>query len=92
MTGTAVYGILDSNAISETTCRNPIGHNYFFVAVPVFTICLIVINQAKWRQAPIMLVISFTGYIVNFYTSRRFSGNTQAVSYTHLTLPTKRIV
>lgn len=39
--------------------------------------CLIVINQAKWRQAPIMLVIAFAGYIVNYFSSQRFSGNTQ---------------
>ncbi|KAL1297279.1 hypothetical protein AAFC00_004834 [Neodothiora populina] len=75
--GTAIYGIFDKNASSETTCKNPIGHHYFFIAVPIFSMCLIVINQAKWRQAPIMLIIAFGGYIVNFYSSLRFAGNTQ---------------
>lgn len=75
--GTAIYGMFDKNASSETTCANPIGHHYFFIAVPIFAMCLIVINQAKWRQAPIMLIIAFGGYVVNYFSSQRFSGNTQ---------------
>lgn len=75
--GTALYGIMDKNATSETTCRNEIGHHYFFIAVPVFTMCLIVVNQAKWKQAPMMMLIAFAGYVVNYFSSKRFSGNTQ---------------
>ncbi|GAB7350324.1 hypothetical protein MBLNU459_g0957t1 [Dothideomycetes sp. NU459] len=75
--GTALYGIMDSNATSETTCRNSIGHHYFFIAVPIFTMCLIVVNQAKWKQAPMMMLIAFAGYVVNYFSSKRFSGNTQ---------------
>lgn len=39
--------------------------------------CLIIINQAKWKQAPMMMIIAFAGYIVNYFSSRKFSGNTQ---------------
>jgi uncharacterized membrane protein YjjB (DUF3815 family) len=39
--------------------------------------CLIVINQAKWKQAPVMLIIAFAGYLTNYYSSQRFAGNTQ---------------
>lgn len=75
--GTAVYGIIDSNATSATSCENTIPEYWFFFFVPGFTLCLIVINQAKWLQAPVMLVIAFVGYLVNYFTSKRFAGNTQ---------------
>lgn len=75
--GTVIYGVMDKDASSETTCDKPMGDYWFFFFVPLFTLCLIIINQAKWKQAPIMLFISFTGYLVNYFTSQRFSGNLQ---------------
>jgi uncharacterized membrane protein YjjP (DUF1212 family) len=78
--GTAVYGIMDSNAVSSTTCKNEMPKHWFFFFVPGFTMCLIVINQAKWKQAPMMMIIAFAGYIVNFFSSVRFSGNSQVAN------------
>jgi uncharacterized membrane protein YjjP (DUF1212 family) len=75
--GTVIYGAVDKNAVSATTCDAPMGDYWFFFFVPVFTMCLIIINQAKWKQAPVMLVISMTGYIVNFFSGRRFKNNAQ---------------
>lgn len=75
--GTAIYGIMDKNATSSTSCQKPMPKYWFFFFVPAFTMCLIVINQAKWKQAPVMMVIAFTGYLVNFFSSERFAGNTQ---------------
>ncbi|KAM3418493.1 hypothetical protein BST61_g4474 [Cercospora zeina] len=75
--GTAIYGMLDKNANSETECRKPIDEHWFFFFVPGFTMCLIIINQAKWKQAPMMMILAFVGYIVNFFSSKRFAGNTQ---------------
>lgn len=83
--GTAVYGLMDKNATSVVTCPTPDSlkwwtNNVFlsqFPWVPLFTMCLIVINQAKWKQAPVMLVIAFAGYQVNFWSARRFSNNVQ---------------
>ncbi|KAK4634629.1 Pheromone-regulated membrane protein 10 [Fulvia fulva] len=75
--GTAIYGIMDKNATSETTCRNQVPEYWFFFFVPGFTMCLIIINQAKWKQAPVMMIIAFAGYVVNYFSARRFSGNTQ---------------
>lgn len=80
MIGTAIYGILDANATSATTCEDPISDYWFFFAVPVFALCLIVINQAKWKQAPVMLFIAFAGYMVSYWSSKRFAGNTQVSS------------
>lgn len=78
--GTAFYGIMDHNAVSETTCKNSMEKHWFFFFVPGFTMCLIIINQAKWKQAPMMMIIAFVGYIVNFFSSQRFSGNSQVAN------------
>lgn len=75
--GTALYGVMDRDAVSSTSCANPMSTYLRFIFVPLFTMCLAVINQAKWKQTPVMLVISFAGYLVNFFTSRRFPGNSQ---------------
>jgi uncharacterized membrane protein YjjP (DUF1212 family) len=75
--GTVIYGVMDTKATSATTCSDPMPDYWYFFFVPLFTLCLIIINQAKWKQAPIMLIIAFSGYIVNFFTSRRFRGNAQ---------------
>lgn len=81
--GTAVYGLLDANASSEYTCpASPITNEYLnhFIFVPLFTFCLITINQAKWRQVPVMLIISFAGYVTNFFSMKRFASNTQVAN------------
>ncbi|KFY49340.1 hypothetical protein V495_00627 [Pseudogymnoascus sp. VKM F-4514 (FW-929)] len=75
--GTAMYGLMDSNATSATSCSRPMNQYVRFAFVPLFTMCLCIINQAKWKQTPVMLLISCTGYVVNFFTSKRFSSNAQ---------------
>ncbi|KAK8189240.1 uncharacterized protein BKA78DRAFT_253680 [Phyllosticta capitalensis] len=78
--GIVLYGVMDHNATSSTECSNqmPMGYTFFFV--PAFTICLCIINQAKWKQMPIMVTISFLGYLVNKFSSQRFENNTQISS------------
>ncbi|PMD44967.1 DUF1212-domain-containing protein [Hyaloscypha variabilis F] len=78
--GTAFYGLLDANATSATTCTNPIGQYYKWLFVPAFTLCLCIINQAKWKQTPVMLFISFAGYVVNFFSAKKFSSSPQISS------------
>ena len=36
-----------------------------------------IINQAKWKQAPVMIIIAFAGYVVNFFSSKKFKSNAQ---------------
>ncbi|EPQ62626.1 Bgt-4333 [Blumeria graminis f. sp. tritici] len=76
--GTAFYGILDSNATSATTCAKP-GLSIYekWPWVPVFTLSLCIINQAKWKQTPAMLIIGFAGYIVNFFSAQKFPSSAQ---------------
>lgn len=75
--GTAVYGLMDSNATSKTTCDAPMNQYVRWCFVPIFTLCLAVINQAKYKQMPVMLGISFSGYIVNFFSAKRFPSSAQ---------------
>jgi uncharacterized membrane protein YjjP (DUF1212 family) len=76
--GVAIYGTIDANAAQAGTCPNQLPSNYWkFIFVPVFTISLCVVNQAHWRQMPVMVGISMVGYIVNFFSAQRFASNAQ---------------
>lgn len=78
--GTAVYGLLDPEASTAYTCPpSPIANEYLqrFPFVLIFTACLAIVNHAKWKQLPVMLVISFAGYVVSYFSSKRFYSNTQ---------------
>lgn len=78
--GTAVYGLLDANATTNVVCPpSPIENPYLqrLPFVLLFTFCLTTINQAKWRHVPVMLTISLCGYVVNFFSMKRFGSNTQ---------------
>ncbi|TGZ81659.1 DUF1212-domain-containing protein [Ascodesmis nigricans] len=70
--GSALYGLLDANATSATSCKNPLDWRFNFLFVPPFALCLAVINQVKLRQTPIMLVIALAGYTVNWFSNVRF--------------------
>ncbi|CBF83321.1 hypothetical protein AN3143.2 [Aspergillus nidulans FGSC A4] len=81
--GTAVYGLLDRHASTDYTCpASPITNEYLqrFPFVIIFTFCLATVNQAKWKQIPVMLVIAFAGYITNYFGAKRFYSSTQVSS------------
>ncbi|PGH09438.1 hypothetical protein GX51_00543 [Blastomyces parvus] len=73
--GTALYGAIDKNATSEFACpASPIRNEYLqrFPFVLGFAICSSLINQAKFKQIPVMVTIAVTGYIVRFFAARQF--------------------
>lgn len=75
--GATLYGMMDSNAASQTHCTDPLHRGWYMLFVPCFTLCLCIVNQAKWKQIPAMLVMAVAGYAVNSYTSLYFKGNGQ---------------
>jgi uncharacterized membrane protein YjjP (DUF1212 family) len=75
--GTVLYGMMDSNATSETSCSKPMSSNFYYFFVPAFAICLQIVNQAKYKQMPSMTVIAFIGWVVNFHSSKYFKQNAQ---------------
>ncbi|TWU71560.1 hypothetical protein ED733_000342 [Metarhizium rileyi] len=75
--GASLYGMMDSNATSATHCKEPLDYGWYFLFVPGFTLCLCIINQAKWGQTPVMTVMALAGFSVNSYFSKYFEGNSQ---------------
>ncbi|KXT03665.1 hypothetical protein AC578_5152 [Pseudocercospora eumusae] len=78
--GAALYGLMDQNATSNLTCSNPIPGLYAFIFVPFFVLCISMLYQSKWKQIPIMVVIAFAGYVVNYFSSLRFPTSPQIAS------------
>ncbi|KAG5981953.1 hypothetical protein E4U55_002460 [Claviceps digitariae] len=75
--GASLYGMMDSNATSDIHCHEPLGREWYFVFVPGFTLCLCIINQAKWKQTPVMTAMAMAGFCVNSYSSIYFKNNSQ---------------
>ncbi|KAH4003186.1 hypothetical protein HBI56_055470 [Parastagonospora nodorum] len=75
--GTVLYGMMDKNATSRTTCHDPMSTNFYYLFVPAFALCLMIVNQAKYKQMPSMTVIAFIGWVVNFHSSTYFKSNAQ---------------
>lgn len=77
--GAALYGWVDSNATNQSVCVT--GHGLddkwriFFV--PLFSLCLGLINQARVSQLPVMILISSIAYIGTFFASKHFSNVTE---------------
>lgn len=84
--GSTLYGLMDKHAVSETTCSNSLNSNWDFLFVPLFTLCLCIINQAKWKQLPVMVFISFAGYVVNSFTNKYTSSSTVSGTLGALTI------
>lgn len=55
--------------------RSLTSHDRIFV--PLFALSLCIINQAKWKQIPMMLIIAFIGYVVNFFSAKKFPSSAQ---------------
>ncbi|KAK7966317.1 uncharacterized protein PG986_000594 [Apiospora aurea] len=70
--GVTIYGAMDDNAVSSTTCSNQLNWRWNFFFVPLFALCLSVANQAKYKQMPVMVVVSVAGYTVNYFSGLRF--------------------
>ncbi|KAJ5539044.1 hypothetical protein N7513_007376 [Penicillium frequentans] len=82
--GTTIYGLIDPNATSDLTCPstgawdNEYVQRFPFVAA--FVLCLLVINQGRWKQAPVMLFIAESGYIVTYFVTQRIGTSSQVAN------------
>jgi uncharacterized membrane protein YjjP (DUF1212 family) len=75
--GSTLYGALDGNATSATTCEAPWPFWWQVTFVIPFTFCYIIVNQGKWKKVPAMLVLSMIGWLVNYYAAQGFSKRTR---------------
>lgn len=55
-------------------CADPLDREWSIISVTIFTLCIGVINQAKWKQMPLMLFIALAGYVVNMRAAAYFRG------------------
>jgi uncharacterized membrane protein YjjP (DUF1212 family) len=82
--GTTIYGLIDTDASSDTKCpstgdwTNEYAPRFPFVAA--FVLCLLVINQGRWKQAPVMLFIAEAGYVVTYFVTQRIGSSTQVAN------------
>ena len=84
--GTTIYGLIDANATSDTTCaksnKNHYGSPYVqrfpFVAVAAFL--LIIVNQGRPKQAPVMITIALCGYVTNYFCVMKLGSNSQVAN------------
>lgn len=70
--GITIYGAIDSDATSATSCENTWPFWWQAIFVIPFTFCYIIVNQAKWRQIPAMLLTTMAGWLVNYFSAQRF--------------------
>ena len=75
--GTAIFGAIDKNATNDINCRTTMPNWSGVLFVLPFTLCLIIINQGRFKQMPMMLGVAFAGYLVNHFSANRFSSNAQ---------------
>lgn len=78
--GAAIYGWIDHNATSETTCPKTLNPLWRILFVPMFTLMLALVNQAHWRQLPPMLIISGCGYVATYFSGLRLSNASELTS------------
>ncbi|KAL6235060.1 hypothetical protein BDW75DRAFT_149817 [Aspergillus navahoensis] len=82
--GTTIYGLMDSNASSEKECSNLDVYTSVYVQkfcfVPLFVIFVAIINQAKWKQLPVMILIALCGYITNYFSTTKLGSNSEVAN------------
>lgn len=77
--GAALYGWVDKNSTNQAQCAadHKIDDKWRILFVPLYSICLALINQARWRQLPVMVAISGTGYVGTYFAGKHFSTVTE---------------
>ncbi|KAI0465468.1 hypothetical protein LJB42_000704 [Komagataella kurtzmanii] len=75
--GAALYGWIDSNATNNSVCPRTLSPWYRFIFVPMFSVGLALVNQAKPIQLPVMILISSAGYACNYFAGLHFSQSTE---------------
>ncbi|KAI9035778.1 threonine/serine exporter family protein [Aspergillus affinis] len=78
--GITIYGLIDNNATTESACPSDsllvYGNDYIqrFVFVAIYCAIAGVINQAKWKQIPMMVFLGLSGYVTNYFANKALDG------------------
>lgn len=79
--GTTIYGLMDPNATKSATCPaksldiwgNQYAQHFPFVALFCFFAALI--NQAKPKQLPVIVIMGVCGYVTNYFSTQKLGAN-----------------
>jgi uncharacterized membrane protein YjjP (DUF1212 family) len=77
--GISIYGAMDNNASSATSCSTSYGVWWPITFVIPFTFCYTVVQNGRWSTMPQMLGLSIAGWAVNHFSNEKF-GDVQPLS------------
>lgn len=77
--GAALYGWVDSNATNLAVCvaSHGLDPKWRILFVPMFSVCLSLINQAQLIQLPVMTLITAVSYVATYFASLHFTEVTE---------------
>jgi uncharacterized membrane protein YjjB (DUF3815 family) len=78
--GATIYGWLDKNATNDVYCPNGINPWYKMLLLPIGAALLAAVNQARWKQLPVMVFIASCGYAVSYFINHKLSNASQIAS------------
>ncbi|KAJ5084896.1 hypothetical protein NUU61_009475 [Penicillium alfredii] len=82
--GTTVYGLMDANATSQPQCKNleVYGSEWAqqFPFVAIYAVFLAIVNHGKWKQMPVMVFIAISGYITNYFSTKKLGSQSEVAN------------
>ncbi|KAJ6099022.1 hypothetical protein N7467_000557 [Penicillium canescens] len=82
--GTTIYGLMDGNATSSSTCSglDVYGSTYLrqFPFVAIYAVFLAIVNHGKWKQMPVMVFIAVSGYIANYFSTTKLGSQSEVAN------------
>lgn len=78
--GAAIYGWIDGNATSKTDCYKTCSDWWKLLFVPAFSIFIACVNQASFRQLPVIIFIAGSGYAVTFFINQKVHDSAEFTS------------
>ncbi|KAJ5963999.1 uncharacterized protein N7479_003875 [Penicillium vulpinum] len=82
--GTTIYGLMDGNATSASTCSGMEVYGSIYVRtfpfVAVYAIFLAIVNHGKLKQMPVMVFIALSGYVANYFSTTKLGSNSEVAN------------
>lgn len=78
--GSAIFGWIYNGAVTDITCQHSrdVDPKWKILFVPAATLFMALVNQAGYRQLPVMVIIGSSGYAVQYFVA----ANVKATAFT----------
>ena len=77
--GTTIYGLMDKHATTQESCSATAewGNEYIqhFPFVALFCLFAALLNQSKWKQLPVTVLLGVCGYVTNYFSTKKLGSN-----------------